>query len=91
MDNTMKAMTAAVAMAVAALGVGCASIGAPEASTAPTHRWVAESDVSSAKYNFDNKACAESAMVDFRAPHATPEFALYERCMQSKGYELATY
>ena len=102
MEKLMKAMMAVAAVAAAGIGAGCAAVGAPEAD-APTHRWVTQKDVSSTKYNFDNKVCAEESTVDFHAAHngdggnaahlrhGTPEFAHYEQCMQSKGYDLATY
>lgn len=109
MEKRMQAMMAAVAMAAAGIGTGCAAIDAPEPNATPTHRWVAQMDVSSAKYNFDNKLCTEQSMVEFHAGQAghghaaqgdgpnthahasAPEFALYQRCMQGKGYDLATY
>lgn len=110
-EALVKAMMALAAGAVVGGSAGCASTGASEPSAAPTHRWVAQTDVSSAKYNFDNKLCAEQSMVEFHANarhdgHGgdaaqgegsrqytidAPEFAQYQRCMQGKGYDLATY
>lgn len=85
---------------------GCASTPVQEEpvdpSLTPTHRWVSDLDVSHARYNFDNTRCAEeAAMGVVRERHADsgseairrtdPEFQAYERCMQSRGYTLATY
>ena len=112
MEKLNRAMTAMVVALAAVIGAGCASVGGGEPSATPTHRWVAQTDVSSAKYNFDNKLCAESSMVELRGTEvvAAPsqehsqdahgealgvrkgaEFAAYQRCMQGKGYDLATY
>ena len=112
MEKLNRAMMAVVVALAAVIGAGCASVGGGEAGATPTHRWVAQMDVSSAKYNFDNKLCAESSMVELRgtevvaAPtqehsqdahgadaevHKGAEFAAYRRCMQGKGYDLATY
>ena len=80
--------------ALAALGgaFGCATTEPREPSTTPTHRWVAEIDVSRAKYNFDNRSCAEAAQVDVGATaKSAPTFLAYERCMEERGYRLATY
>ena len=80
--------------ALAALGVayGCSTTDTREPTATPTHRWVSEIDVSRAKYNFDNRRCAEDARVDVGAtPKSAPAFVDYERCMEERGYRLATY
>jgi len=80
--------------AISALGLAsaCSTTATQEPSGTPTHRWVSELDVSRAKYNFDNKRCAETARVDVGATKKSePEFIAYERCMQDRGYRLATY
>jgi len=89
----MKTLANAFA-AVSALGValGCSTTNPQEPSITPTHRWVSELDVSRAKYNFDNKRCTETARVDVGTTRKSePEFIAYERCMQERGYRLATY
>lgn len=89
-------------MALALLGVavagavGCTTTSSVEAAVTPTHQWVAELDVSRAKYNFDNHSCAEAADVDVdpgdgALEKSTPAFVAYERCMEAKGYRLSTY
>ena len=93
MARRMKTLTKALA-AISALGLvfGCSTTATEESSMTPTHRWVSELDVSRAKYNFDNRRCAETARVDVGATKKSePEFIAYERCMQGKGYRLATY
>ena len=93
MARLMKTL-AKTSAAVAASGValGCSTTETQEPNITPTHRWVSELDASRAKYNFDNKRCAETARVDVGAAHkSSPEFVAYERCMQDRGYRLATY
>lgn len=89
----MKTLAQTLA-AVLALGValGCSTTNTQEPSITPTHRWVSELAVSRAKYNFDNKRCAEATRVDVGTTRKSePEFLAYERCMQERGYRLATY
>ena len=93
MARLMKTLTKTLA-AILALGVafGCSTTNTQEPSMTPTHRWVSELDVSRAKYNFDNRRCAETANVDVgTANKSSPAFIAYERCMQARGYRLATY
>lgn len=88
MNQATRALFAMAALAVIA---GCA-VASQSAGQQPTHRWVAEADVSRAKYNFDHKACADAATLDVKAVRkSAPEFAAYERCMADKGYSLASY
>ena len=89
MNQAMKAPFAVAALAVLA---GCAAAAPQSAERQPTHRWIAEGDVSRAKYNFDHKACADEATLDVNAARkSAPEFVAYERCMADKGYSLASY
>lgn len=86
--------------------VGCTTQGVPDTAVAdrpePTHRWIANMDVSRAKYNFDNNACVRQTRDGSAEPlHSRveerplrrdePAFVAYERCMEGKGYNLATY
>lgn len=93
MTPRMKTLAKTFA-AISALGLasGCSTTAMEEPSMSPTHRWVSELDVSRAKYNYDNRSCAETARVDVGATKKSePEFIAYERCMQDRGYRLATY
>lgn len=93
MARLMKTLAKTLA-AVSALGAafGCSTTNTQEPNITPTHRWVSELDVSRAKYNFDNRLCAETASVDVgTTKKSEPEFIAYERCMQERGYRLATY
>ena len=93
MARRMKMLIkACAAISVLGFAFGCSTTGTQEPSGTPTHRWVSELDVSRAKYNFDNKRCSETARVDVGATKKSePEFIAYERCMQDRGYRLATY
>ena len=49
-------------------------------------------DVSKARYNFDNKRCADAADVDVGATSkSAPAFIAYEQYMEQRGYNPATY
>lgn len=80
------------AVALVAAGFGCATTDVGEDRLSPTHRWVAQKDVSKAKYNFDNKRCTdESSIDDGPLTKSSPEFIAYERCMEGRGYKLASF
>ncbi len=94
------------ALTAVALGFGCTTSSTDDRGGSlgvnPTHRWVSELDVSRTRYNFDNKRCADqaamSAALDRHADRSAegirttdPEFRSYQRCMESRGYTLATY
>ncbi len=90
---TMAVLTK-VTIAIAALGLihGCSLTDVRGGQPSPTHRWVAQTDGSRAKYNFHNSQCAKEAAVEVGAARKSdPEFVAYERCMEQKGYTLATY
>lgn len=93
-------------LAAMVLGFGCSTAPtvdrAENLGVTPTHRWVSELDVSRTRYNFDNKRCADQAAMSVAlGRHAgrsnegirttDPEFRSYQRCMESRGYTLATY
>ena len=103
MDRLLKVLAATALLGMA---FGCATTDVRDAAVAdrpaPTHKWIADMDVSRAKYNFDNNACsgearavspdASSEGVEARPMRrGEPAFVAYERCMESKGYNLATY
>ena len=77
---------------VAGVAFGCSTTQTSDPSVSPTHRWIAEMDVSRTKYNFDNRRCADEASVEVGATRkSAPAFTAYERCMEGRGYKLATY
>lgn len=107
MIRLLKALAAVLLLGVAS---GCATQSVGDAAVAarpePTHRWIADMDVSRAKYNFDNNACVletsdssaessdshvEARLEDRSLRRDEPAFVAYERCMEGKGYNLATY
>ena len=103
MIRLLKAL-AAVLLLAAATGCTTQSVRAANVDDrpAPTHRWIANMDVSRAKYNFDNNACvrqtrdgsaqpADSRVEERPLRRDEPAFVAYERCMKGKGYNLATY
>ena len=90
MHTAIKTLVAVVA--IAALSGCMAQSNVDQSHHEPTHRWVTQMEVSRAKYNFDNKACTDEAMLNMeKARESDPEFVAYERCMTQKGYNLATY
>ena len=103
MDRILKVL-AAIALLGAASGCTTQDVrnDAVADRPTPTHRWIADMDVSRAKYNFDNNTCAHEARdssleasdsrVELRPMRRDgAEFTTYERCMEGKGYSLATY
>ena len=86
MERIIKAL---LAVAVLGLSFGCSSTGWQGERVTPTHRWLAEADVSIAKYNSHNKACVDATNVNINgAQKNTPAFVAYEQCMKAKGYKL---
>ena len=105
MDNARNhAASAGTVLATAAIGLvglvggaGCA-IAASETRLDPTHRWISKTVESRAQYRYDNKECAAAAGDQSVAASEgsgqrrdAPAFAVYERCMGERGYQLATY
>ena len=103
MDRLLRPLAAIVLFGMAS---GCASMDARTAAVAdrpePTHKWIADMDVPRAKYNFDNNVCAAAAhdvgldatggrVAAAPMRRGEPAFVAYERCMEGKGYNLATY
>ena len=90
MNTVIKILSAVVVLAVLSGCVAQSNVDAGQHE--PTHRWITQMEVSRAKYNFDNKACTDEAMLNIEtARESDPEFVTYERCMAKKGYSLATY
>ena len=103
MDNARNhAVSAGTVLATAAIGLvgligtaGCA-VAASETRPDPTHRWISKTVESRAQYRYDNKECASAAgdqsVAEGEGQHRNaPAFAVYERCMGERGYQLATY
>ncbi len=105
MDNARNHVASAgTVLATAAIGLvglvgttGCA-IAASETRLDPTHRWISKTVESRAQYRYDNKECAAAAGDQSVAASEgegqrrdAPAFAVYERCMGERGYQLATY
>ena len=97
----MNAVKVLSVCAVSLIVCGCAATLVDNERQRPTHRWVTPADVPLARYNFDNTACKEQTLEagdqslesgEAEAMRRSdPRFAAYEQCMESKGYELATY
>ena len=86
MAKVIKALAAVSAMVVA---FGCSTTNTGGDVATPTHRWFANVDVSTARYNLHNTQCVDETKVDVQGMHqSTPEFIAYERCMNAKGYTL---
>lgn len=88
MANVIKALAAAV---VVSAGFGCSTTDLSVEHATPTHRWLADTDVSIARYNYHNTQCIDETNVDLESLRkAAPEFVAYEQCMNAKGYRLVT-
>lgn len=86
MANAIKALAA---VSVLVVGFGCSTTNMGVDGATPTHRWLANVDVSTAKYNLHNKQCVDETKVDVQGMRlTTPAFTAYERCMNAKGYTL---
>ncbi len=70
----------------------------------PTHRWVSEKSITESRYSLHNQHCAQEVLAEIGTERkreldgrqvfptaADAEFIAYERCMEEKGYTLATY
>lgn len=86
MPNAIRVLEATF---VLGLGFGCSMTDVADDRLTPTHRWLADADVSVARYNLHNKQCVDEANIDARGMRqTTPEFSAYEQCMNAKGYTL---
>jgi len=81
-------------IAAALLAIFVAGCMSASTSSTPTHRWASTDAANEIQYRNDHARCQAEANIgagDNAFDAASPGFAAYKQCMNSRGYVLTAY